>query len=116
MPADILPWLLRLSPLLCQVIAYLAGLHHSGLWRRSLVVAPATVLRQWMGELRTWYPPLRVMLLHDSGRCPYGTPRPDKNGKHCLDLGLRQGRACWGIVDTSPHMSCKTACRNISRL
>uniref|UniRef100_A0A383WQ39 Uncharacterized protein n=1 Tax=Tetradesmus obliquus TaxID=3088 RepID=A0A383WQ39_TETOB len=63
-----------------QVIAYLAGLHHSGLWRPSLVVAPATVLRQWMGELRTWYPPLRVMLLHDSGRCPYGTPRPDKAG------------------------------------
>lgn len=64
-----------------QVIAYLAGLHHSGLWRPSLVVAPATVLRQWMGELRTWYPPLRVMLLHDSGRCPYGTPRPDKAGE-----------------------------------
>ncbi|WIA38389.1 hypothetical protein OEZ86_001717 [Tetradesmus obliquus] len=63
-----------------QVIAYLAGLHHSGLWRPSLVVAPATVLRQWMGELRTWYPPLRVMLLHDSGRCPYGTPRSDKAG------------------------------------
>ncbi|KAF6256644.1 P-loop containing nucleoside triphosphate hydrolase protein [Scenedesmus sp. NREL 46B-D3] len=72
-----------------QVIAYLAGLHHSGLWRPSLVVAPATVLRQWMGELRTWYPPLRVMLLHDSGRCPYGTPRPDKNGivAAALDAG-----------------------------
>jgi hypothetical protein len=37
-----------------QVIAYLAGLHASGMWRPTLVVAPATVLRQWMSELRTW--------------------------------------------------------------
>lgn len=37
-----------------QVIAYLAGLHSSGLWRPTLVVAPATVLRQWMTELRAW--------------------------------------------------------------
>lgn len=37
-----------------QVIAYLAGLHASGLWRPTLVVAPATVLRQWMTELRAW--------------------------------------------------------------
>ncbi len=47
-----------LSPLL-QVTAYLAGLHHSGLYRPSLVVCPATVLRQWMGELRAWWPALR---------------------------------------------------------
>lgn len=47
--------LLLLSLLsLLQVIAYLAGLHASGKWRPSLVVAPATVLRQWMTELRTW--------------------------------------------------------------
>lgn len=47
--------LLLLSLLsLLQVIAYLAGLHASGKWRPSLVVAPATVLRQWMTELRAW--------------------------------------------------------------
>lgn len=40
--------------MLLQVIAYLAGLHASGMWRPTLVVAPATVLRQWMTELRTW--------------------------------------------------------------
>jgi hypothetical protein len=39
---------------LVQVIAYFAGLHASGMWRPSLVVAPATMLRQWMTELRTW--------------------------------------------------------------
>jgi hypothetical protein len=64
-----------------QVIAYLAGLHYSGLWRPSLVVAPTTLLRQWMRELRAWYPPLRALLLHESGRCPPGTPRPDKRGE-----------------------------------
>jgi len=55
-----------------QIIAYLAGLHYSGMWRPALVVAPATVLRQWMAELRSWSPPLRVILLHDSGRSPLG--------------------------------------------
>eukprot|EP00878_Enallax_costatus_P017650 GHUV01018544.1.p1 GENE.GHUV01018544.1~~GHUV01018544.1.p1 ORF type:complete len:477 (+),score=112.58 GHUV01018544.1:60-1433(+) len=56
------------------------------MWKPSLVVAPATVLRQWMTELRTWYPPLRVMLLHESGKSPYGAQRPDKQG--ILDLAL----------------------------
>jgi hypothetical protein len=54
------------------VIAYLAGLHASGLYRPSLIVAPATVLRQWLRELRVWYPPFRVFMLHDSARSPAG--------------------------------------------
>lgn len=37
-----------------QVISFLAGLHHSGLFRPSLIVCPATVLRQWLRELRAW--------------------------------------------------------------
>lgn len=51
-----------------QVIAFLAGLHHSGLFRPSLIVCPATVLRQWLRELRSWWPLFRVALLHDSAR------------------------------------------------
>jgi DNA excision repair protein ERCC-6 len=50
-----------------QVIAYLAGLHASGLYRPSLIVCPATVLRQWMRELRTWYPPFRCVAPGDLG-------------------------------------------------
>ncbi|EFJ53228.1 hypothetical protein VOLCADRAFT_120230 [Volvox carteri f. nagariensis] len=64
-----------------QVIAYLAGLHHSGLYRPSLIVCPATVLRQWMRELRSWWPPFRVVLLHESGRSPPAAAtavRPDR--------------------------------------
>lgn len=49
-----------------QIIAFLAGLHHSGLFRPSLIICPATVLTQWLRELRTWYPPFRVSILHDS--------------------------------------------------
>lgn len=55
-----------------QVIAYLAGLQAAGLYRPSLVVCPATVLRQWLRELRAWAPTFRVTLFHDSARCPPG--------------------------------------------
>lgn len=49
-----------------QLAAFLAGLHHSGKFKASLIVCPATVLRQWLRELRLWYPPFRVAVLHDS--------------------------------------------------
>ena len=93
-----------------QLAAFLAGLHRGGRFRPSLVVCPATVLRQvtpilekhlvptagcwsvmrqsdiehqgstvhsrlkppnelqWLRELRAWYPPFRVVILHDSAR------------------------------------------------
>eukprot|EP00741_Cyanophora_paradoxa_P022391 tig00021463_g21617.t1 len=50
-----------------QVIALLAGLHRSGLFGPSIVVCPATVMRQWVREFHSWYPPLRVSILHESG-------------------------------------------------
>lgn len=46
--------------------AFLTGLHRSGLFRPSLVVCPATMLRQWKRELRLWCPAFSVGLLHDS--------------------------------------------------
>uniref|UniRef100_A0A061RWX5 DNA excision repair protein ERCC-6 n=2 Tax=Tetraselmis sp. GSL018 TaxID=582737 RepID=A0A061RWX5_9CHLO len=55
-----------------QVIAFLAGLHRSGKLGPSLVVAPATVLRQWLLEFRAWYPLFRVIILHDSMKHPLG--------------------------------------------
>jgi hypothetical protein len=75
------PMMYYILSLFMQIIAYLAGLHYSGMWRPALVVAPATVLRQWMAELRSWYPPLRVILMHDSGRSPLGSSRPDRQGE-----------------------------------
>lgn len=60
-----------------QLAAFLAGLHHSGLFRPSLVICPATVMRQWLREFRAWYQPFRVAILHDSARSS-SRPRPPK--------------------------------------
>ena len=51
-----------------QVIAFLAGLHYSKkITKPILVVAPATVMKQWVNEFHTWWPPFRVSILHSSG-------------------------------------------------
>lgn len=50
-----------------QLAAFLGALHHSGLYRPSLVVCPATMLRQWQRELRAWHPRFRASILHDTG-------------------------------------------------
>lgn len=51
-----------------QVIAFLAGLHYSGLLEKPvLLVVPATVLNQWVNEFHRWWPPLRCVILHSIG-------------------------------------------------
>ncbi|KAL9598334.1 MAG: hypothetical protein Q9219_004562 [cf. Caloplaca sp. 3 TL-2023] len=51
-----------------QIIAFLAGLHYSQkITRPIIVVAPATVMKQWVNEFHTWWPPFRVSILHTSG-------------------------------------------------
>ena len=51
-----------------QIISFLAGLHYSRkLTRPVIVVAPATVMNQWVNEFHTWWPPFRVSILHASG-------------------------------------------------
>ncbi len=51
-----------------QIIAFLAGLHYSKkITRPIIVVAPATVMKQWVNEFHTWWPPFRVSILHTSG-------------------------------------------------
>ncbi|KAF3923372.1 hypothetical protein ABW21_db0204834 [Orbilia brochopaga] len=51
-----------------QTIAFIAGLHYSKLLTKPvLIVAPATVLKQWCNEFHKWWPPLRVSILHSSG-------------------------------------------------
>ncbi|CAH8875105.1 unnamed protein product [Trichobilharzia szidati] len=80
-----------------QVIALLAGLHYSKIEDQShrlylsasssnseiqqdfvglgpsLIVCPATVLNQWMSEFHSWWPPIRVAILHSTGS-GYGKP------------------------------------------
>ena len=51
-----------------QIIAFLAGLHYSGMLKKPvIVVCPATVMKQWVNEFHRWWPPLRVSILHTSG-------------------------------------------------
>lgn len=51
-----------------QIISFLAGLHYSKkITRPIIVVAPATVMKQWVNEFHTWWPPFRVSILHTSG-------------------------------------------------
>ncbi|KAI1213515.1 SNF2 family N-terminal domain-containing protein [Annulohypoxylon truncatum] len=51
-----------------QLIAFIATLHHSQqLDKPVIIVAPATVLKQWVNEFHRWWPPMRVSILHSSG-------------------------------------------------
>lgn len=53
-----------------QVIAFLASLYYSkilGPGQPSIIVCPATVMKQWVQEFHKWWPPLPVAILHASG-------------------------------------------------
>ncbi|KAG5483329.1 hypothetical protein LSCM1_04876 [Leishmania martiniquensis] len=50
-----------------QVAVLINALHHSSLLRGPvLVVAPMTVLRQWLAELHRWAPYVRSCVMHES--------------------------------------------------
>ncbi|KAI8970281.1 SNF2 family N-terminal domain-containing protein [Mycotypha africana] len=53
-----------------QVIAFLSSLYYShqlGPGLPSLIICPATVMKQWVQEFHKWRPPLRIAILHASG-------------------------------------------------
>ena len=51
-----------------QVISFLAGLHYSRMPSEpTIVVCPATLMKQWVNEFHSWWPPFRVTVLHSSG-------------------------------------------------
>ncbi|KAJ1923164.1 DNA repair protein rhp26 [Tieghemiomyces parasiticus] len=65
-----------------QISSFLAALYYSGLLTRSrvnpdgererlplpsLIVCPATIMKQWVKELHTWWAPLQVAVLHATG-------------------------------------------------
>lgn len=55
-----------------QIIAFLSGLAHStiGHWGGlgpTIIVAPATVIYQWVSHFHYWCPQLRVAVLHHTG-------------------------------------------------
>ncbi|SPO03024.1 related to DNA repair helicase ERCC6 [Cephalotrichum gorgonifer] len=51
-----------------QVISFLAALHFSKkLDGPAIIVAPATLISQWVKHFHTWWPPLRISILHSTG-------------------------------------------------
>ena len=53
-----------------QTIAFISGLYHSkilGPGKATVIVCPATVMKQWVEEFHRWWPPIRVAVLHATG-------------------------------------------------
>lgn len=74
-----------------QLIALIAALHYSKKLKRPvLVVAPATLLRQWVSEFHRWWPPLRVSILHSSGS---GMMIPEREDAYDLDTFSRGSKS-----------------------
>ncbi|GLE00512.1 hypothetical protein PINS_up009269 [Pythium insidiosum] len=65
-----------------QIAAFLGAMHHARRLRTVLLLCPASVLLQWVREFHTWYPPLRVVLLHASGT---GVSRANRTYAELID-------------------------------
>lgn len=51
-----------------QICGFIGGLHYSGMLDKPvLIVAPGTLLKQWVMEFHDWWPCLRISILHKSG-------------------------------------------------
>jgi DNA excision repair protein ERCC-6 len=53
-----------------QISAFLAAMDHSGKFKPTLIVCPATVMNQWVRELQSWWPYFRVGIFHSSSTRP----------------------------------------------
>lgn len=89
-----------------QAISMIAALHHSDkLQRPALIVCPATVMQQWVSEFHTWWPPVRVSILHKTGSGM--TVRKSKNSVYdaadddraIAGSGVKDQKGARGIVD-----------------
>ena len=91
-----------------QVIAFLAGLHYSKkVTRPTIIVAPATVMKQWVNEFHVWWPPFRVSILHSTGSGMVDLGREARREDDLLDqtpgkrskANAKSQRAAQKIVD-----------------
>ncbi|KAJ2557155.1 DNA repair protein rhp26 [Coemansia sp. RSA 1933] len=78
-----------------QVAAFLASMYHSRLLDKpSIVICPATLLRQWVSEFHAWCPALRVVILHGTGygmRIAAGEDLVDSRQERDLSTNLSNG-------------------------
>ncbi|KAK4200516.1 SNF2 family N-terminal domain-containing protein [Triangularia verruculosa] len=87
-----------------QLISFVAALHYSKMLNKPvIVVAPATVLRQWVNEFHRWWPPLRVSILHSSGSGMFNVrdegKREDIEDTWDKKTPVKSSRAAKKIVD-----------------
>ncbi|AEO69555.1 uncharacterized protein THITE_2120135 [Thermothielavioides terrestris NRRL 8126] len=87
-----------------QLISFVAALHYSKMLHKPvIVVAPATVLRQWVNEFHRWWPPLRVSILHSSGSGMFNVHDEGELEDHVDDWDnkkpTRSSKAAKKIVD-----------------
>ena len=76
-----------------QVIAFLSTLFISSkLDRPTLIIAPATLLKQWVNEFHTWFPFMRILLLHSLISTPI---------REILKLAFEQGHI---VISTYGHL------------
>jgi DNA excision repair protein ERCC-6 len=91
-----------------QIISFLAGLHYSKkLTKPIIVVAPATVLRQWVNEFHRWWPPLRVSILHSSGS---GMLNIGSEGR------MEEVEEMYGFVEKKPKPSSRAAKKIVNKV
>lgn len=85
-----------------QLIAFIAALHSSKKLKRPvIVVAPATLLRQWVSEFHRWWPPLRVSILHSSGSGMLDTAyEDDYDLDHFRPMAGKSQKAAQRIIDS----------------
>lgn len=85
-----------------QLIAFIAALHCSQKLKRPvIVVAPATLLRQWVSEFHRWWPPLRVSILHSSGSGMLDTAyEDDYDVEHFRPMASKSSSAAKRIINS----------------
>ncbi|TVY71371.1 DNA repair and recombination protein RAD26 [Lachnellula suecica] len=91
-----------------QIISFLAGLHYSKkLTKPIIVVAPATVLRQWVNEFHRWWPALRVSILHSSGSGMMNVGSEDR---------MEEREDLYGYTQSKPGKSSSAAKKIVDRV
>jgi DNA excision repair protein ERCC-6 len=66
-----------------QAISLISSLHYSKkLTKPVIIICPATLMKQWVDEFHTWWPGLRVTILHSSGSGMLNVRREDSVERH----------------------------------
>ncbi|KAJ2744527.1 DNA repair protein rhp26 [Coemansia sp. BCRC 34301] len=93
-----------------QVAAFLASMYHSRLLHRpSIIVCPATLMRQWVRELHTWWPTLRVVILHSTGHGIKHGPDECIGGDGTRDLSYSFASDLPSKIETSTRATASNA-------